>query len=411
MTRHSFNWFEESTRRKSLGEIIRKNGPRGVLLLVLTFCLAGAFVLAACEPGYDEMEERERVRVMAREHRAPQWFPGGDRIVFNDRGAVYVIDSTGSQLIKVGGSTGTHQDTAFAPSVSPDGSRIAYAHYTENWEIMTANPDGSDQRRLTHNDNDDVVPVWLSDGNSILFLSQCRPYHWGISTVVVEGSDPPSEPVRVSYGYHGSGTLKLSPDGNHLAFRGSEKDGLYYPVALYASEADGSGLTKLADGGESMSHPAWSPDSSRIAFARDEDNDRAGPPVKIYTISPDGTDLRKVIEFHRGDYPWSSGLAWSPDGSEIWFGSSVIAADGSAIRMLPEGPPGFSAWSPDGSRVAFQATSDKPWRAASLSPPREDKYTVMVYTIARDGSDSRVLVERDSEGNIAPAGGKPLTEY
>ena len=128
MTRHSFKWFEESTRRKSLGEIIRKNGPRGVLLLVLTFFLAGAFVLAACEPGYDEMEERERVRVMAREHRAPQWFPGGDRIVFNDRGAVYVIDSTGSQLVKVGGSTDTHQDTAFAPSVSPDGSRIAYAH-------------------------------------------------------------------------------------------------------------------------------------------------------------------------------------------------------------------------------------------------------------------------------------------
>ena len=186
-------------------------------------------------------------------------------------------------------------------------------------------------------------------------------------------------------------------------------DGLYYPVALYVSEADGSGLTKLADGGESMSHPAWSPDSRRIAFARDEANDRAGPPVKIYTISLDGTDLRKVIEFHRGDYPWSLGPAWSPDGSEIWFGASVIAADGSTIRTLP-GPSGFSAWSPDGSRVAFQ--TDKPWRTPSLSPPpRDDKYTVVIYTIARDGSDSRVLVERDSEGNIAAAGGKPLTEY
>ena len=61
VTRHSFKWFEESTRRKSLGEIIRKNAPRGVLLLVLTSFLAGAFALAACEPGYDEMEE-ERAR-------------------------------------------------------------------------------------------------------------------------------------------------------------------------------------------------------------------------------------------------------------------------------------------------------------------------------------------------------------
>ena len=145
---------------------------------------------------------------MAREHRAPQWFPGGDRIVFNDRGAVYVIDSTGSQLVKVGGSTDTHQDTAFAPSVSPDGSRIAYAHYTDNWEIMTANPDGSDQRRLTHNDTDDVGPIWLPVGTSIVFLSNVRrPYHWGISTVVVEGSDPPSGPVRVSHWYHGAGTF------------------------------------------------------------------------------------------------------------------------------------------------------------------------------------------------------------
>ena len=109
----------------------------------------------------------------------PAWFPDGSRLAFGHAGGVYVVDSAGSHLQLVDG--GGEFDLANAPSVSPDGSRIAYAAYERDggsgdrweivtaWEIVTTKPDGSDKRRLTENDRFDIDPVWSSDGTSILF--------------------------------------------------------------------------------------------------------------------------------------------------------------------------------------------------------------------------------------------------
>ena len=93
----------------------------------------------------------------------PAWFPDGDRIAFSHAGSVYVVDSSdwSLQLIHGNDKEPTGDDViglSYGPSVSPDGARIAYAAYerygwwlgrSEGWEIVTARPDGSDQRRLT----------------------------------------------------------------------------------------------------------------------------------------------------------------------------------------------------------------------------------------------------------------------
>ena len=60
-----------------------------------------------------------------------------------------------------------------------------------------------------------------------------------------------------------------------------------------------------------------------------------------------------------------------------------------------------TSWSPDGSKIAIQTTSD-----SSQGPP----YRYELYTVARDGSDTRVLVKNDRHGNLSPAGGVPMRD-
>ena len=320
----------------------------------------------------------------------PQWFPDGDRIAFSHEGAVYVVDSTGSRLQLVDGGDG-ELDLAHGPSVSPDGSRIAYTSYerygwwwdrSESWEIVTTKPDGSDRRRLTENDIRDLNPVWSHDGTRIFFHKKGALY-----AMAADGSDESVKVVEVEEGPIVRG-FALSPDGSHLAF-GAEVQN--QGRVMYAARADGSGLTWLADTGLL----AWSPDSLRIAyFVKGE---VGGVSRRIYTIEVDGSDVREIISFLNGGVAWADSLSWSPDGSEILYGKNIIAADGSAVRKLPV-PDGHGSWSPDSSRIAVY---NEDWSSS-----------VVLATVARDGTDVRVLVARDEEGNLVAAKGRaPQAKY
>lgn len=55
----------------------------------------------------------------------------------------------------------TDKENAAFPAFSPDGAQITFASERDgNWEIYTMNADGSQPRRLTHNEAQDTDPTW-----------------------------------------------------------------------------------------------------------------------------------------------------------------------------------------------------------------------------------------------------------
>jgi TolB protein len=128
------------------------------------------------------------------------------------------------------------------------------------------------------------------------------------------------------------------------------------PYDLFSVLPDGTDRRHLTHGGADDTTPAWSPDRSRIVFAR-----LAGRFDGLFTIRPDGTHARRIRHTGAGDDP-----SWAPDGRRIAFvvqrpdlKSAVftIRPDGTRRRRLTSySLDVFNAdWSPDSRSIVYES--------------------------------------------------------
>ena len=344
---------------------------------------------------------------------APSWSEDGETIVFGYLANVYVVDAFGTEVRKwIPHGAPDDEDFAFdlgpvvtSKAADPAGgdttSRIVFytlRHSKTNFDIGTANLDGSDYRRLTDT-GADVLPVWSPDGNRIAFLSS-RPgsrsplyvMDTGGSNVVSVGRLPSSVSARPIW----------SPDGRHIAVRSA---GSLYVVTDVLDRAVDS--LKLI-GGLSWTDPAWSPDGRRIAFVLTGPTAKTVETVTVYTSKPDGSDAQKVVQFDAQSVfsPDDWNLSWRPDGLSLRFsfaptdsryGLYQIGVDGSDLQEVCElDRKAKITWSPDGDRAAISHIGD-----AFAKYQHGD---VLLYTMASDGSDRRVLVRQGLDGPEAANG-------
>lgn len=232
----------------------------------------------------------------------------------------------------------------------------SYRHH-----IYLMNADGTDRTQLTSSDwEDDATPALSPDGSQIAFVSTTVGVHGSnISVMNSDGTDRRDLTSGVI-----AADPAWSPDGSKIAFVESSNvdgslDGVY---VMSASGKDVHQVTfdNTADGtdGPIDYTPFWSPDGSKIAFAR---FCCATPGAFIYEVAADGTGLTQLP----GTYVHAP--VWSPDGSTLAYdqitgsgnnsGIFVRNADGSnATDLTPNaGGNNSPAWSPDGSKIVFDA--------------------------------------------------------
>ncbi len=208
--------------------------------------------------------------------------------------------------------------------------------------------------KLTDGTANDWFPSWSPDGRRLVFQTD-RAGSGGLDLCVLEVKSRTSRCITSGRGIHASPAW--SPDGRRIAFA-SNMDGGPYQFDIYTIAPDGSDLRRLTSHPAYECDPAWSPDSSRLAFtsAREGSYD-------VFTINADGTNERRLtFESSAEGSAW-----WSPDGRRIVFASNrtkdkrhelyVMSADGGDAVLLTRRTGTWPRWSPRDDRIVFTSTS------------------------------------------------------
>ena len=167
-----------------------------------------------------------------------------------------------------------------------------------------------------------------------------------------------------------------SPDATRLAWaRIAFSATAVQPGDIWVMNADGSGQTPLTSGPHHDTNPSWSPDGTRIAFTRRPASDPGN--ADVYVVNADGTGEARLTT----DPAFDGEPTWSPDGTRIAFASDrdgnaeiyTMAADGTDETRLTFGDAAddHPAWSPTGRPIAFISDRDG-FAQIYVTPPDHD---------------------------------------
>ena len=272
------------------------------------------------------------------------WMPDSRRFVTNG----YPAHGGANRILMADVKAGTltplsdGKDDEFGPSVSPDGSRIAFMSRRSGLDLIQFPVDGGPPEPLLATSRSESNPDLLRSGLLAYVSDADGPPEvriraggdaWPrtIGGARDAGADRATQPVEV----------RLSPDGQRAAVGASASEHLIwiYPTA-------GGARTRLDPATTDQHGASWSPDGNWVAFRRLRGGSweivkaplGGGPAIRLDDAAPGGAQTD-----------------WSPDGRWIahWRpgGMRLVSSDGGTRRVLHGLDPRVFRFARDGSRL------------------------------------------------------------
>ena len=299
--------------------------------------------------------DRRVETVIAGAVRSPSWSPDGRQVAYE------LIERLGYTQHVVPAVSPDPEFELFLHepfvSFSPDGARMIFSQYGDRVSDATglegSNPgnssveimavDGTDQRTLFHREGVSAfAAVWSPAGDEIAlsFGRYFRPA--GLPPAQIGVIDPDGSDLRLVVDDEvNNGFPSWSPDGDRLVYKGGRR--------LFVIPAAGGEPVALTGPDYYSNFPEWSPDGASILFTSNRGGD-----FDLYTVRPDGTDLRQLTHATGNDAhsSWCAGGDWVVFSSarmgfkdEMALYDSVpqpygeifaIRADGTDVRQLTD---------------------------------------------------------------------------
>jgi Tol biopolymer transport system component len=258
---HVFNVEERSIiSLEGIGGLWSAWSPEGKIVWAETYFFGEAKIQVINPDGSD----RQRVTSLSTGptilSRSP-WFSDGSKILFGiqdkyispQKSEMYEVSIDGSGKIKIG--------DGFAPAVSPDGQKIAYANSVGlSSEVYIMNIDGTEATKVGEGEispsyDPGSAYIWSPDSQKLILIMGGE-----VASISINGggngnfkrthlfpfrsmrSESASEGISIA-----GSALSFSPDGGKMVI---EEEGLIYTI-----NADGSEKTPIVEG----QYPSWSP--------------------------------------------------------------------------------------------------------------------------------------------------------
>jgi acylaminoacyl-peptidase len=272
------------------------------------------------------------------------------------------------------------------PRISPDGSRIVYQRMS--MDIMTdrarsnlwiIDAGGSNHRPLLSGRQSYSAPRWSPDGKRIAYISAAE----GSPQLYVRWLDSGQTALLTNL-VEPPGDIAWSPDGKWIAF------------AMHVTKEQ----EPLAKAPAKPDKAKWAPPVKLIdtlVYRVDGEGFLEAGYSHIFVVSADGGTPRQLTS---GDFNHNGPLSWTPDSGRIVFSANrnedweyqpveseifAINADDGTITQLTQrnGPDATPAVSPDGRHIAYLGYDDR----------LQGYQITRLYVMDMDGGNSRVLLD------------------
>jgi Tol biopolymer transport system component len=234
-----------------------------------------------------------------------------------------------------------------------------------DFEIYAMDTDGTDQTRLTDNASYDGQPTLSFEGEQVALASDRD----GSNDIYVMDSNDGQQTRLTTAAVRSHEPLEpsFSPDGSKIAFartRTEEESFLFDDPEIYVMDSDGTNAKRVTNNQVTDFNPVFSPGGDKIAFTSEREGNS-----EIYVMDSDGTNVTRLTHSPAESEVWP---VFSPDGDKIAFtritGSDqspiadiyIMSADGTDQSRLTDSPAydAQPAFSPGGDKIAFTSNRD-----------------------------------------------------